>query len=177
GQLPLDPDSKLRAESAAHVLHDGSDAALVQAQRYCAVLRNAERALRGGVDGRGIAPAIVDDDAVRLKASVVNRLCPVLSFDDRVALFERGLDFVQLPLLFLFLEVALAEHYRRTRLDRRVGAYHVGQHFVLDLDRVNGVVCDLRSNRRRRGDWFSLVAQFLTRQRQLDGLGGRASAS
>ncbi len=159
GQLGADDalrvGRELAAEAAAHVLGDGVDVGLRDAE----ALRESLRALnhRLGRDPRGQLVAVpLADGAVRLEADVADHVRRVGRLDDVRGLVEAGGDVAGL-LGAALLGVAAGKHQRRVRRHGLLDVREVRQHLVADADQPRRVERALFGVGRDGGDRIALI--------------------
>jgi hypothetical protein len=117
----------------------------------------------------------IGEAGVRLDIALVRRLGLEGALDDDVGLLEAGRDIAMAELVaahdvggLLGLRLhAVGEdgavQDRRAGLHRLVDVGHVRQHFVVDLDQLQGFARRARIHRRDRGDGMALIQRLLAR--------------
>ena len=149
----LDVGPELAAEPAAHELGNHADVRLRNAERLGESFARAVNGLRRR-PGRQVFALPLAHAAVRFERDVRLHLRLVAGLDRLHRLREPGVEIAGL-LRLAFLDVAVLEDRRRTLAHRERDGRDMGQHFVLDLDQPQRILCLLLG---RGGDGRNLIA-------------------
>ena len=129
---------ELAAEAAAHVLRDGVDVGLRDAEPLRESLRALNHRLRRDPRGQLVAVPLADG-AVRLEADVADHVRRVGRFDDVRGLGEAGGEVAGLFGCALLRVLPSGKHRRRVRRHRLLDVGEVRQHFVAHADQPRRV--------------------------------------
>ena len=180
GDLARKIDPELTARSAAHVLYNRRDLLCLQPQRARRIRRNGKRALGGSVDSRAVVSVVVHHDAVRLQAGVVLHPDDELMLDLNVRLRKRvfGRRAITSAALPAHVVRRVLVHRGRARLHGLLVGHRMRPLLVDDLDGAQGVLGDLRRDRRNGSHGVALVLHLFAGElhdglHALHPLGGR----